>query len=54
MNKVQLSKIQIADLCRELALMLHAGIGTGDGLFLLAEEEKDVALKEMLTCLPAY
>ena len=49
MNKVQLSKIQIADLCRELALMLHAGIGTGDGLFLLAEEEKDAALKEMLT-----
>lgn len=49
MNKVQLSKIQIADLCRELALMLHAGIGTGDGLFLLAEEEKDADLKEMLT-----
>lgn len=49
MNKVQLSKLQIADLCRELALMLHAGIGTGDGLFLLAEEEKDAALKEMLT-----
>ena len=49
MNKIKLSKIQIADLCHQLALMLHAGIGTADGLFLLAEEESNTALKEMLT-----
>ena len=41
--------MEIADLCRELALLLHAGIGTGDGLYLLAEEEKDPATKEMLS-----
>lgn len=30
---------EIAGLCRRLALLLHAGIGTADGVFLLAEEE---------------
>ena len=30
---------EIAGLCRPLALLLHAGIGTADGVFLLAEEE---------------
>ena len=30
---------EIAGLCRRLALLLHAGIGTADGIFLLAEEE---------------
>ena len=34
---------EIAGLCRPLALLLHAGIGTADGVFLLAEEE----MKEM-------
>ena len=29
---------EIADLCRELALLLHAGAGVADGLCLLAEE----------------
>ena len=35
-----MSHSEIAELCRGLALLLHAGIGLGDGLFLLAEEEK--------------
>ena len=30
---------QIAALCRQLALLLHAGIGVADGVFLLSEEE---------------
>lgn len=30
---------EIADLCRRLAMLLHAGIGVADGVFLLAEEE---------------
>ena len=49
MNKANFSNMETADLCRELALLLHAGIGTGDGLYLLAEEEKDPVTKEMLT-----
>lgn len=48
MNKPQLTKIQIADLCREMALMLHAGISTADGLFLLTEEEKNESVKATL------
>lgn len=35
----QLSHRQVADLCRGLALQLHAGISLADGVFLLAEEE---------------
>ena len=30
---------EIADLCRRLAMLLHAGIGIADGVFLLAQEE---------------
>lgn len=48
MNLAELSNIEIADLCRELALLLHAGVSIGDGLALLAEEEKDSAIKAML------
>lgn len=40
MRKKSLSYPEIAELCRGLALLLHAGISLGDGLFLLAEEEK--------------
>lgn len=35
----QLSHRQVADLCRGLALQLHAGISLADGVILLAEEE---------------
>lgn len=40
MNRKLLSYLEIVSLCRGLALLLHAGIGVGDGLFLLAEEEE--------------
>lgn len=36
---MELTHSEIAGICRHLALLLHAGIGTADGVFLLAEEE---------------
>lgn len=36
---MKLSYDEIAYFCRQLALLLHAGIGAADGVFLLAEEE---------------
>ena len=36
---MKLNHSDIAGLCQRLALLLHAGIGTADGVFLLAEEE---------------
>lgn len=38
MRKNQISNYDIAGLCRGIALLIHAGISLGDGLFLLAEE----------------
>lgn len=38
--KKQVSKEDLASLCLELSLLLHAGVGTGDALHLLAEEEE--------------
>ncbi len=42
--KNQVSKEEIASLCLELSLLLHAGVETGSALYLLAEEsaEKDL------------
>ena len=34
----QISNDDIASLCMELSLLLHAGVSTGDALSLLAEE----------------
>ena len=36
---MKLTYSEIADICRRLAMLLHAGIGIADGIFLLAEEE---------------
>jgi len=38
--KRKLSNDEIASLCLELSLLLHAGVGTGDALSLLAQEEE--------------
>ena len=38
---MNMTQDQIAALCRQLALLLHAGIGVADGVFLLSEEETD-------------
>lgn len=48
MNQLKLSNLEIADLCRELSLLLHAGVGMGDGLALLTDEENDPQKKAML------
>ena len=41
MAKKTLSYREIAYFCQELSLLIHAGVSVGDGLALLAEEEKD-------------
>lgn len=49
---MKLTHREIADFCRQLALLVHAGIGIGDGVFLLAEEETGdfcVLLKDLGT-----
>ena len=49
MKLLELTNLEIADLCRELALLLHAGVRLDDGLYLLSEEEKDPAHKELMS-----
>ena len=39
MKRYELTKIEIAQICQELAILLHAGVMLGDGLALLAQEE---------------
>lgn len=48
MKKVKLTNLEISDLCRELSLLLHSGVSLGDGLALLAEEEKEAGQKSLL------
>ena len=48
MKELELSNLEIADICRELALLLNAGISLGDGLALLAEQEADPRICQML------
>ena len=51
MRSLELSNLEIADLCRELALLLHSGIGAGDSLYLMAEEEKDPRTRDLLAAM---
>lgn len=44
-----LANDEISSLCLGLSLLLHAGVGVGDGLALLAEEEPQSAYRDMLT-----
>ena len=53
MGSLELSNLEIADLCRELALLLHSGFTAGDGLYLMAEEEKEPRLQGLLSELAA-
>ena len=48
MGSLELSNLETADLCRELALLLHSGVSAGDGLYLMAEEELDPQLHGLL------
>ena len=49
MRTKELSNLEIADLCRELALLIHAGVGIGDALALLQEEVQEPAYQAMLS-----
>ena len=48
MKGKQATYLEIASLCRELALLLHAGVRAGDGLALLAEEEPETQRRKQL------
>ena len=48
MKEKELTHLEIADLCRELSLLLHAGVGLGDGLALLSEEEQEGTYRTLL------
>lgn len=49
MKQQILRDMEISALCRELAMLLHAGVGVGDGLSLLAEEETAPDLRALLS-----
>lgn len=48
MKQKMLSNLEISQICQELAILIHAGVMLGDGLALLAEEERG-KVGELLT-----
>ena len=48
MSKQTVSNEYVSAFCLEMSLLLHAGIGIEDGLYLLIEDEKDKKSKKML------
>ena len=48
MKRNELKSEQVSALCMELSLLVHAGVGVGDGLSLLAEETDYPEDREML------
>ena len=46
MRQIELSNTALSDFFKQLALLMQAGISLGDGLLLLAEEEKDEEKEE--------
>ena len=51
MNAMELSNLEIADLCRELALLIHAGISEAEGLHLMAEQSAPQPMRQMLAAM---
>lgn len=51
MKKRMLSNEYISSFCLEMSLLMHAGIGTEDGLYLLLEDETGRGQKKMLQTL---
>lgn len=45
---LELTNLETADLCRQLALLMHSGVTAGDGLNLLAEGEESAKIKKLL------
>lgn len=48
MKKKALSNEYVSSFCLEMSLLMHAGIGTEDGLYLLIEDESDKKTKRIL------
>lgn len=48
MSKKMLTNSEISAFCMGLSLLIHSGVGVGDGLALLAEEETDGEYRDML------
>lgn len=48
MSKKMLTNSEISAFCLGLSLLIHSGVGVGDGLALLAEEETDGEYRDML------
>jgi len=48
MKKTMLSNEYISAFCLQISLLIHAGIGMSDGMHLLAEDEQNSSLKELL------
>ena len=48
MKQVKLTNEEIGSLCMALAHLIHAGIGNGDALTLLREDEQDAACRKIL------
>lgn len=48
MSKKALSNEYVSSFCLEMSLLLHAGIGIEDGLYLLIEDENDKRTKKIL------
>ena len=46
-----MSNEYVSSFCLEMSLLLHAGIGIEDGLYLLIEDEKDKKAKKLLNSL---
>jgi type IV pilus assembly protein PilC len=53
MKQETLTQLEISDICRELSLLLHAGVSPGDGLALLAQEEQSPPLRQLLSDMAA-
>ena len=43
MKQIKLTNEEIGSLCMSLSHLMHAGIGVGDALLLLAQDEQDAA-----------
>ena len=48
MKQIKLANEEIGSLCMSLSHLMHAGIGVGDALVLLSQEEKDADCKKLL------
>ena len=48
MKKQALTNDEISSICMGLSMLLHAGVGVGDGLAMLSDEEQDGSTKELL------